>query len=624
MPKKSKKKKSKAAIEAELKEKEEEEERLRMEEEEKEKLRLLKKEENEKQEQIRKQLQREQFQKDEDEMCEIKMKRQDLFCQEMKIIQDEQEWREYLLCNDHSVTKIHDVVNLNCFLYEHRIEPGAIIAAEDICKFCDDVGAFMTGLSADDLHEQKTSEDDIKNNMSHDFVSNCLVLLQSKADIVTSQYLKHHHKISTHEKLLSVQGERSSFDLRLYNAGNQTVDSSTKVVMQNAIIELPPPYLSKSGVIVRFMRIPFHKNQGLHRDSPLIIGDTYQISVRHLPIPANRVGHWSVKLDDTCSLKILNFHEEIRCCIDIPKFIVESNSLTLLRQDDDCKGWSNEGISDISFDFDKRRVSFNLSEAESTIAIALSKNIDLSYRSWSIGPVKTIALDTSIPNENRVEFSVETPRFCVRIQVIKMSCYLIEPQLSQLSDLLRKPHTPEHLLLKLSQRGIHLLPSKLEISALQNSSMNKNRLIEERFCEDLSLLCCSFDATSNLNNKDLDSSRVIYNIKESDTFTGYSNIFPNHQILMTLFDNNENLVSNEEKKKPHICNANGRVCCSLTADIDNLSVASDTHLYSIFTMKTLCSPEAYNRVEMSSPCTSNTMRRLLWLVNPINFTDTKF
>ena len=623
MPTKSnKKKKSKAALEAELKAKEEEEERLRLEEEqENERLRLLKKEEDEKQE--RKKLQEVQFQKDENEMEEIKTKRHTIFCQEMKLLQDEQEWKEYLLCNDRSLAKNHDIVNLNCFLYEHRIEHGDIITAKDLCNFCDDVATFTTELSADALYTnvQETSDDTIENTLTNDFVSKCLVLLGSKVDIVTSQFLKQRHKIPSHEGVLSVEGKTSSFDLRLYGVGNQSENSSTKVIMKNSMIELPPSYFSKNGVIVRVMKIPFHKNQGLHSGSPLIVGDTYQISVIHLPTPANQVGQWSVKSDNSCDVKTSHINDKIRCHIDIPNFIIESDSFTLLRQDDDSKGWSDKGIYDVTFDFVKRRVYFVLSEVESTVAIAFSKDIDLKYKSWSIGPAKSTIHDYSIPNQNRVEFLVETPRFFVRIQVIGINCYLIKPQLSQLSDILHKPHTPERLLLMLSQRGIHLLPYESQFSALHDSSMKKNRLIEERFYKDMSLLCFSFDVKSSPHNAILDSSRAIYNVRESDTFTGNSNMLPMYQIMMT-FDKNDNFIRSDEKKNANICNANERVFCSLT-DANDLSVTNDAHLYSIFTLKTHCSPEAYNRVEMSSPCSGETMKRLLWLVNPINFTNTK-
>ena len=181
--------------------------------------------------------------------------------------------------------------------------------------------------------------------------------------------------------------------------------------------------------------------------------------------------------------------------------------------------------------------------------------------------------------------------------MIGTHCYLVKPDIYQLKDLIREPHEPEKLLSLLSQRGIHLIQPESDLKLT-----TKRLEIEDRFCEDMSLLCSAFDIQSSTHNSDLDESKAMYDIKESDIFTGGGNIFPMYQMLM------------EYEKK------NDRVSCSII-DANSCSPQeskSFSSLHPLFALENLCSPETLERVKMSPPILTLTMKRLLKLVNPIS------
>jgi hypothetical protein len=304
-----------------------------------------------------------------------------------------------------------------------------------------------------------------------------------------------------------------------------------------------------------------------------------------------------------------------------------------MRLDDICESWTSDGISNVKFDFEQNKASFNLSKSQSTVAIVQSRIDCLYYKEWSIGPVKDgicCKYVKKIHNEalsnqsDAVELSLLSSQFRIRIQVLGTYCYLIEPSLHQLKDILNKAHTPEKLLSILSTRGIHILPSKCNATNTDNSSLKKKE-IDDRFCEDASLLCFAFDIKSSPHNADLDASKAMYIIKESDVFTGSSDIFPMYQMMMEFDENMDSAEIDMNTKELRPMDFSHKVFCSIIDPNDvnsnkRLDEPSQTiSLYPLFSLDALCSPEAYQRVTASSPCTSDTMKRLLKLINLTSF-----
>lgn len=612
-----KKKKSKAALEAELKAKQVEEERLRVEEEEKERLRLVE-EEEEKQEQIRKvKIRNERFQQDEELMKVIKEQRKVVFEQKLKLINEETEWKNHLNCNESHISNCVDDIYLNSFLYEYSLKcEEHFIDARDICKFCDDVGSIAMALRINSVR-QTLSDDGGARQIEitvDEFVSKCMSLLESKVTFFTSQYLAKYGMNQDRDdnwQLITHSGERSFFGLTFCTAKDSTVE------MPNVIIDLPLSNLSKYGAVVRVMKLPFCKNQQQISDDSVLVDDAmYQIMISYQE-PPKWVGQWMIQsTEDTGISNNSKSTDTIKCSITIPEGIVTSDSFTLLLLDEDKQEWI-EGLNNINFDFEKNTVTFDLNSLESTVAIFHSRADDFNYKRWSLGPVKDAALKSAYP----IELSVETPRFDLRFHVLESYCYLVEPDLPQLKDLIHQTHTPEALMMMLSQKGIYLLPGIHNMYSTNDSSCiddttisnTKCREIVNRFNEDMSLLCFSFEAKSSRETSKLDRTKAAYEIKESDVFTGCSDLFPMHQFVMVC-ETDEDL-GNDQK-----C---GKVFCTTRnpKHNDNLVLLDDAHVYPWFNLKELSSPEAYDRIDTSSPVTSNTMRKLLNLMNLIDLSQ---
>ncbi len=670
MPSKSKKKKSKAALEAEQRAKEEEEEARRRAEEEEEKRQRELQKIAEEEERRRKQCREKVFCENEREMSEMKLERDGRFCDEMKVINNEREWRKFLSCpcsfggsEDDDIETFAgganfnsnvDVPSLNSFLFENEMPGAEELGSEpetwtetsilqDLCKFCSNVGCIMTKLKIEQLYLKSTTSrrnenasqsesQDSSEVKSIEFLTKCFDLLQMKLDVVTTKYIQKRNSL-----LLTADGGKStsscsnsdfSFGIQLHTPPKENETQSSCVLVGKMILPIGQFSIlsstnSNHGCCIRVASIPFHKfqekicyNKDKNKD-PLIIGNTlYQIDVLELPPIPRQVEKWIINVgtinkkrysddgDDTNfnpnGSNLNSISSKIECHIRIPDYIVPSDSLSIMRQDDDdVAGWSIDGISDVKFDFEQKKVFFNLSKSKNIVAITQSRTDDVRYKRWSIGPcemkIPDAAFCSTDQQSNAVKLLLETPRFDVEIQVIGTYCYLVEPELYQLKDLIRKPCTPEKLLSILSQRfGIHLVPSESDLNCTI-----KNSEVEDRFCDDMSLLSFAFDIQSSPHNFDLDRSKAMYDIKESDIFTGGRDIFPMHQILMEY---DENI---------------GKVSCSII-DPNGLLYEKKESLSSLFTLQDFVNPETLERVKLSSPCTSHTMKRLLKLVNPIS------
>ena len=342
MPPKSKKKKSKVALEAEQKAQEEEKERLRVEEEEKEKELRLQRAEEEKQQRIHQKLQEQKFRENEEEMSKIKCDRHQRLSEEMKLIEGAREWRDFLAC-DNIFDSINDVPSLNCFLYENKIPAfdEEKISSKDLCKFGVDVSCIMTSLIIERLHLKSTSQlHHSLETKSRDFLSECLNLLQAKLNAVTVDFLKQKEK-----NLLTAERGTSCFGIELHET-RQESDKLSSFLGRTILPIGQFGVFSRNGCVLRVLSIPFYQcHETYHKEGPLIIGNTlFQVDVLELPPEPTLVEQWVINSDQTCNDYVLNTSNtnEIECCLQIPDFLVPSNSLNILRQDDNLK-WSIEG-----------------------------------------------------------------------------------------------------------------------------------------------------------------------------------------------------------------------------------------------------------------------------------------
>jgi hypothetical protein len=631
-PKGKKKNKNKAVIEAELKAREEEEERFRIQEENNRRQRCL---EIEKQQKIRAKIQNEIFQKDQEEMDKLVAQWQLLYHEEKMKYDCEQEWKDHLSCDDDYQFNQNVEHYVNCFLYEQHLDIDNA-TADDLCQFCDDVGSLVTKLKCKSIsttiHSNPTvSQDGAKSKLCM-FTIDSIKLLQLKADIITSRYIKQHLercKVGSStgdETPLISRGKRSSFNVVhcLPNNEDTTFNHSYKAQVDGANISFKASQLAGKGAILRVMKVPFHKVGENSDGLPLIINDTtYHISLITLPLSPKQVDKWTVDTKKTSCINMLTVPVNIECSFPISTFMVASNSLAVLRYDDVMDTWSDKGISDVRFDFGQKRFNFNINQPESIVAIALTNAVP--YKKWSIKPMLRVSSEcrnNSNDNDSVVELSLETHHYKIRIHVCRDHCYLLEPIIPQTNDLVHKPLHPESLLIALCQRGFYLIPNKMDYPLLKDLPMLTARnIFEDRFCHDMSMLCFAFDISSlcQRGNHEDSIETFTYNITESDVFTGCNNVLPMHQMKMMLVENNDQDrevgdVERDDSMVSHtLVDQNMQYNSATTDDRDR------THLYPLFSLRSFCTSEAYHKVEGSSPLTRKTMKRLIDLVKPMSF-----
>jgi len=280
--------------------------------------------------------------------------------------------------------------------------------------------------------------------------------------------------------------------------------------------------------------------------------------------------------------------------------------------------WMTDPILEASYEPETRILHFH-TVAIGAIAIVQDKLADLCYKEWSLCPV--------MPDS--VRFSLTTPRFQVTIVVKDCKCKLLSPTLPALSEFNGNWYDPAELLFGLKSAGINLMPedadsAKAKLDGAEVSGLTlKNKKIEEKVCDELSYLCTSFDFASSRWNNSIGGSRCCFQIKETDAFTGGSEL---QDYSMGMIELDE--VSKSAKDAPGIGSVVGDVKCSLInggeenssrAFDDELVAGSSTELYLGKCVEKTSNPEAMHRVETNNDNLSSTVASLLRLSRPFSF-----
>ena len=624
MPK-GKPKKSKAALAAEQKLKEEEEERRRIfEEEEKEKLRQKQLEE-EKQRQIFIQKRDSKFEQNVKDMDVIRNERKARLVEEMRLIDEANKWQQIISCDEVRINKI-DEIGLNSFLYEYRIINGEDVAVKDLIQFCDKIHDLKLGLHVEFLHHRSSIESEALHAVKEvrskatEFISKCFALMNTKVDVITMNCMKIIDDVSNEGVVTTAESRKSGFGIAFYKAKKKLQThgqllSNTFQVLQTVGVELS--HSDKAALdhdmMVRVLKASI-STSGMDdlSDFVLVNNCCYHVDVISVSSPTKKVGDWTIGSSQKCESHGANCGAGVKISILYGKNLVDSKGCRVVRLSDDHTKWTDNGLNNVKFDSISNRVEFDLVCSKSIVALVKDKPKKSFYKHWSIRQQKLHPYISKVNIEEKpadhiaTEISLQTFSTRVKIQVSGNSCFLIEPKVEQVADLLYLPFPPERLLLELDLRGVHLLPvMSMDNEDILNRKTNED--IENRFVEDVSLLSCAYDICAKDQESVLNAT---YKIQESDHFTGCRNIFPMYQVAM-CYDKNMTLNA-----------SSGAIYCSIiNPKAEEPDRLSRTDLFPMFTLNKLCSPESKMRLLQSAPSYSETVRGLLQLMNLIGYSE---
>jgi cancer susceptibility candidate protein 1 len=307
--------------------------------------------------------------------------------------------------------------------------------------------------------------------------------------------------------------------------------------------------------------------------SNMPVGGMIRVDLLAIPPPSRKVNGWTIRQipapgQELLKLPYPNTSDSAASNISalpvkveykLPSRVIVKKAPTISWWDDIKESWSSEGITELVWEPEVRKISFQTARLAS-FSITQERHLDLPYTWWKLHPVA--------PQVCRL--TVQAARYQLHFVISEDGLRLQGPDIPELHDIMydgtgadRQPRvkSPATLLWELRECGLNLMPEDLDSEFLDGYTP-KNPLTESRAYSDLSEIAGCWDIVSSCHNKSLPedrfgpgSDRGIVRIRENLLFEEFDPLDPDcdtdYQSVM-LFPDKACFVQSLEQKTP--CN----------------------------------------------------------------------
>ena len=176
--------------------------------------------------------------------------------------------------------------------------------------------------------------------------------------------------------------------------------------------------------------------------------------------------------------------QAIKVCMEIPTTILVDATPRIGWWNDVDERWSEEGISEIACDSEKRILTFHTIKLTS-LAILQKRNLNFALLNWKV------QVDEGVGH-----FLCATRKYPrIHVEIAEGSCKLLEPILPPLSVLNSTFFPPGEFLQRLSAAGINLTPSLSDDVLFQHTP--KSFVLESKLCTEMVRVASSFEISSS-------------------------------------------------------------------------------------------------------------------------------
>jgi hypothetical protein len=188
----------------------------------------------------------------------------------------------------------------------------------------------------------------------------------------------------------------------------------------------------------------------------------------------------------------------------VPSHVIVRKSPTISWWDTTTDSWATEGITEISWEAEDRKVSF-FSARLASFAITQERHLDLPYQWWVIRPI----------GPRVCQLTVQAARFELIFVISEDGLRLKGPELPEFVDLMfqqvgpeRAPRvkSPATLFCELRECGVNLMPEDADADFLEGY-VPKHKSTQQRAYSDLSEMAAFWDIASSKHNKSLPKDR---------------------------------------------------------------------------------------------------------------------
>lgn len=478
-------------------------------------------------------------------------RKQNLEYQE-KIIRDKRDWQKFVSCTSRpNVAFENEITTYITMVREERVQ-----SMEDAMRKCreseDMVGDLMELYCK--AREEGASD---RQEWCQKYINLIRVLEVELMDAATKHFLQYieNAEINNHWQVCQAWGDADD-DIKCGFWGNlqgkrfhaKEIDHS-KIQVGLALpktIALPLQSLSQGGgsagpyIGVRSFYTSYDSSHGKD-PTRMSVGGMIRVDLLSIPPFSRKVGTkgWTLRQipDPDQEMRIPypntdpNGNAGITyapCKIEykVPSRVLVRKNPTISWWDTTAETWSNDGITDITWEPDMRKISFYTRRLAS-FAITQERHIDLPYQWWVMRPV----------GPKRVKLTVQAARLELDFVISEDGLWLKGPEeIEELKSIMyedapcdedptgqeaagkpkRVPRvrSPATLLCDLRECGINLLPENGDAEFLEGYQP-KCTDTQARAYSDLSEVAATYDIASSRHNKMLPKEQALVRVREN-------------------------------------------------------------------------------------------------------------
>lgn len=292
------------------------------------------------------------------------------------------------------------------------------------------------------------------------------------------------------------------------------------------------------------VRTLYSKYDSVHGKDPshMSVGGMIRVDLLSIPPFSKRVKGWTIRQipppgQELTRLPYPNTEHTTATAIAVQPCKIEykvpshvllrGKSPTISWWDQTVEKWSTEGITEISWEPEMRKISF-FSARLASFSITQERHLDLPYTHWSLRPTGDL----------EVELVVQAARYELHFVICEDGLRLKGPELAELYSIMYNSETadglpespdkpavpgdskeprirsPATLLCELRECGLNLLPEDGDAEFLEGYKP-KIPQTEARAYSDLSELAAFYDIASSKHNRQLPQEKALVRIREN-------------------------------------------------------------------------------------------------------------
>lgn len=287
--------------------------------------------------------------------------------------------------------------------------------------------------------------------------------------------------------------------------------------------------------------------------SQMSVGGMIRVDLLSIPPFSKKVKGWTIRQVPSLGQELLRLpypnmdHATTTtaqpCKIEykVPSHVLVGSTPTISWWDSQEEKWSTEGISDILWEVETRKISF-LTARLAAFSITQPRHLDLPYKYWSMRPVGPLL----------VELKIQAARYELHFLISEDGLRLKGPDEPELHQVMYAPpeeannpeaggtgavqpapgghkaprvRSPATLLKELRDCGLNLMPEDSDAENLRGYTP-KCPETQARAYSDLSEIAAFYDIASSVHNKTLPKERALVRVRDNPMYDEFDPLDP--------------------------------------------------------------------------------------------------